>query len=90
MYLTTNYDLLPPLINRTELKWIPHFGKSEREWKSEREREMVRPAYFDRNGIKRGVWDEEEDKKLSDHIKQNGHHNWRLLPLYAGNPDFSD
>ncbi|KAL1560735.1 transcription factor MYB14-like [Salvia divinorum] len=45
---------------------------------------MVRPASFDRNGMKRGVWDEEEDNKLRAHIDRFGHDNWRLLPLFAG------
>ncbi|XP_047944275.1 transcription factor MYB10-like [Salvia hispanica] len=45
---------------------------------------MVRPAFVDRNGIKRGVWDEEEDNKLRDHISRFGHLNWRLLPSFAG------
>ncbi|XP_075500435.1 transcription factor MYB14-like [Primulina tabacum] len=45
---------------------------------------MVRPTYVDSNGMKKGAWSEEEDKKLRDYIQRYGHWNWRLLPKFAG------
>ncbi|XP_022872836.1 transcription factor MYB14-like [Olea europaea var. sylvestris] len=45
---------------------------------------MVKPCYVDSNGLKKGAWSEEEDKKLREHIQSYGHSNWRLLPSYAG------
>ncbi|XAR68055.1 hypothetical protein NMG60_11003052 [Bertholletia excelsa] len=45
---------------------------------------MVRPPRFDKNGLKKGAWSPEEDDKLIQHIKRNGHENWRQLPKLAG------
>ncbi|KAL4569819.1 hypothetical protein LXL04_025463 [Taraxacum kok-saghyz] len=45
---------------------------------------MVRAPCFDKNGIKRGAWSEEEDNKLRSHIQIYGHSNWRELPKLAG------
>lgn len=47
---------------------------------------MVRPPCFDRNGMKKGAWSEEEDSKLRAHINEYGHRNWRLVPIFAGKP----
>ncbi|WVZ04279.1 hypothetical protein V8G54_025085 [Vigna mungo] len=46
---------------------------------------MVRTPSSDKNGLKRGTWTPEEDKKLVDYITRYGHWNWRLLPQFAGN-----
>ncbi|CAK9161596.1 unnamed protein product [Ilex paraguariensis] len=45
---------------------------------------MVRTPFFDKNGLKRGLWSEEEDNKLRAYIERYGHWNWRQLPKYAG------
>ncbi|XP_015953560.1 transcription factor MYB14-like [Arachis duranensis] len=45
---------------------------------------MVRAPYFDANGIKKGAWSEEEDKKLTAYVERYGHPNWRQLPRLAG------
>ncbi|CAN4104873.1 unnamed protein product [Withania somnifera] len=45
---------------------------------------MVRTAFIDKNGIKRGAWSEDEDNKLRTFVERFGHPNWRQLPKYAG------
>ncbi|MED6171065.1 hypothetical protein PIB30_037181 [Stylosanthes scabra] len=45
---------------------------------------MVRAPYFDANGIKKGAWSEEEDKRLIAYVERYGHPNWRQLPRLAG------
>ncbi|PIN23462.1 Transcription factor, Myb superfamily [Handroanthus impetiginosus] len=45
---------------------------------------MVKAAYIDKNGLKKGAWSEEEDNKLRAYILRYGHWNWRLLPKFAG------
>ncbi|KAK7263589.1 hypothetical protein RJT34_31181 [Clitoria ternatea] len=45
---------------------------------------MVRTPSCDKNGVKKGTWTPEEDKKLVDYITRYGHWNWRLLPKFAG------
>ncbi|XP_027348210.1 transcription factor MYB13-like [Abrus precatorius] len=45
---------------------------------------MVRTPVCDKNGLKKGTWTPEEDKKLVDYITRYGHWNWRLLPKFAG------
>ncbi|CAJ1979020.1 unnamed protein product [Sphenostylis stenocarpa] len=45
---------------------------------------MVRTPGCDKNGLKKGTWTPEEDKKLVDYITRYGHWNWRLLPKFAG------
>lgn len=45
---------------------------------------MVKAAWVDKNGLKKGAWSEEEDQKLRAYILKYGHWNWRLLPKYAG------
>ncbi|XP_020215003.1 transcription factor MYB4 [Cajanus cajan] len=45
---------------------------------------MVRAPYFDKNGIKKGAWSEEEDKRLTAYVERHGHPNWRQLPKFAG------
>ncbi|XAR55443.1 hypothetical protein NMG60_11035512 [Bertholletia excelsa] len=45
---------------------------------------MVRTAYFDDYGMKKGAWSAEEDEKLKAYILRYGHWNWRELPKYAG------
>ena len=38
----------------------------------------------DESGVKEGAWTLEEDRKLVDYIKRNGHGSWRALPKLAG------
>ncbi|KAI3714095.1 hypothetical protein L1987_72685 [Smallanthus sonchifolius] len=45
---------------------------------------MVRAPCFDKNGIKKGAWSEDEDNKLRAYIERYGHPNWRELPKLAG------
>lgn len=45
---------------------------------------MVRTCSINENGIKKGTWSEEEDRKLKAYIERYGHWNWRQLPKYAG------
>ncbi|KAL2328291.1 hypothetical protein Fmac_021718 [Flemingia macrophylla] len=45
---------------------------------------MVRAPYFDKNGIKKGAWSEEEDKRLIAYVETHGYPNWRQLPKFAG------
>ncbi|CAN1345798.1 Transcription factor MYB93 [Linum perenne] len=45
---------------------------------------MGRSPCCDENGLKKGPWTPEEDKKLSDYIQKQGHGSWRALPKLAG------
>ncbi|XP_019190382.1 PREDICTED: transcription factor MYB39-like [Ipomoea nil] len=45
---------------------------------------MGRAPCCDENGLKKGPWTPEEDKKLSDYIEKHGHGSWRALPKLAG------
>ncbi|CAK9156925.1 unnamed protein product [Ilex paraguariensis] len=45
---------------------------------------MVRSPFFDKNGLKKGSWSDEEDNKLRAYIQKYGHWNWRQLPKHAG------
>ncbi|KAK2970127.1 hypothetical protein RJ640_001604, partial [Escallonia rubra] len=45
---------------------------------------MVRAPRFEKNGLKKGAWSEEEDEKLRAYIQRYGHWNWRQLPKFAG------
>ncbi|KAI3713995.1 hypothetical protein L1987_72584 [Smallanthus sonchifolius] len=45
---------------------------------------MVKAAYYDENGLKKGAWSEDEDIKLKAYIQRYGHWNWGLLPKFAG------
>ncbi|CAI9754870.1 unnamed protein product [Fraxinus pennsylvanica] len=45
---------------------------------------MVRPCFFDNNGMKKGAWSNVEDDKLRAYVLRYGHWNWRMLPKYAG------
>ncbi|PWA78715.1 homeodomain-like protein [Artemisia annua] len=45
---------------------------------------MVRAPCFDKHGIKKGAWSEDEDAKLKAYIERYGHSNWRELPRLAG------
>ncbi|KAH8480050.1 hypothetical protein H0E87_030325 [Populus deltoides] len=45
---------------------------------------MVRAPYFDKNGVKKGAWSQEEDDKLREHIEKYGLWNWREIPKFAG------
>ncbi|XP_070048282.1 transcription factor MYB41-like [Nicotiana tomentosiformis] len=38
----------------------------------------------DDDDLKKGPWTEDEDEKLIDYIKKNGHTNWQLIPKKAG------
>ncbi|KAF2306725.1 hypothetical protein GH714_020862 [Hevea brasiliensis] len=40
--------------------------------------------FEDENGLKKGPWTPEEDKKLIDYIQNHGHGSWRALPKLAG------
>jgi myb proto-oncogene protein len=46
--------------------------------------DMVRAPYFDKNGVKKGAWSQEEDDKLREHIEKYGLWNWREIPKFAG------
>ncbi|CAN4125687.1 unnamed protein product [Withania somnifera] len=45
---------------------------------------MGRTPCCDKNGLTRGPWTPEEDEKLVEFIKKNGHGSWRSLPKLAG------
>ncbi|GAV63572.1 Myb_DNA-binding domain-containing protein [Cephalotus follicularis] len=45
---------------------------------------MGRSPCCDENGLKKGPWLPEEDKKLIQHIEKHGHGSWRALPKLAG------
>ncbi|KAL7086825.1 hypothetical protein ACP275_13G025400 [Erythranthe tilingii] len=45
---------------------------------------MARAPFYDKNGVKKGAWSEDEDNKLKAYILRYGHWNWRLLPKFAG------
>ncbi|EOA21034.1 hypothetical protein CARUB_v10001366mg [Capsella rubella] len=42
------------------------------------------PCCEKKNGLKKGPWTPEEDKKLTDYINIHGYGNWRTLPKNAG------
>ncbi|CAK7356111.1 unnamed protein product [Dovyalis caffra] len=45
---------------------------------------MVRSPFSHGSDLKKGPWTPEEDEKLIDYIKINGHENWKALPKLAG------
>ncbi|XP_030528831.1 transcription factor MYB41-like [Rhodamnia argentea] len=45
---------------------------------------MGRTPCCDKNGLKKGPWTPEEDRKLIDYIQRHGYGNWRTLPKNAG------
>ncbi|XP_076921581.1 transcription factor MYB8-like [Bidens hawaiensis] len=45
---------------------------------------MARSSCYDKNGLKKGAWTEDEDNKLAAYIQRYGHWNWSLLPKFAG------
>ncbi|EXB62329.1 Myb-related protein Myb4 [Morus notabilis] len=45
---------------------------------------MVRTPYCDQNGMKKGTWTPEEDRKLVAYVTRYGCWNWRQLPKFAG------
>ncbi|XAR55442.1 hypothetical protein NMG60_11035511 [Bertholletia excelsa] len=45
---------------------------------------MVRTPCCDKNGLKKGTWTPEEDRKLKAYINKYGCWNWRQLPKFAG------
>uniref|UniRef100_A0A0D6R6C3 Uncharacterized protein n=1 Tax=Araucaria cunninghamii TaxID=56994 RepID=A0A0D6R6C3_ARACU len=45
---------------------------------------MGRTPCCEKNGLKKGPWTPDEDKKLMDYIKRHGHGSWRDLPKKAG------
>lgn len=47
---------------------------------------MGRALRCDKNGLIKGPWTPEEDKKLIDYIQKHGYGNWRTLPKSAGKP----
>ncbi|KAG6634510.1 transcription factor MYB41-like [Carya illinoinensis] len=42
------------------------------------------PCRDEREGLKKGPWTVEEDRKLLDYIQKHGHGRWRILPKNAG------
>jgi hypothetical protein len=60
--------------------------KSERQREREEiKEEMVRTPSCDKNGLKKGTWTAEEDRKLTAYVTRYGCWNWRQLPKFAGN-----
>ncbi|KVH95936.1 Homeodomain-like protein [Cynara cardunculus var. scolymus] len=51
---------------------------------------MVKTPSFDKNGVKKGAWSEDEDNKLRAYVQRYGHWNWRLLPKFAGMSHFPE
>ncbi|CAN1365017.1 Transcription factor MYB41 [Linum perenne] len=45
----------------------------------------MRTPSCDENGMRKGTWTAEEDKKLIDYVTRYGCWNWRQLPKFAGN-----
>ncbi|KAM7498203.1 hypothetical protein LguiA_022617 [Lonicera macranthoides] len=45
---------------------------------------MGRKSWYDKNGMKKGTWSQEEDEKLRSYIQKYGHWNWIQLPKFAG------
>ena len=45
---------------------------------------MVRAAFCDEHGTRKGKWSKEEDGKLRSYVETYGHSNWRKLPKSAG------
>jgi transcription factor MYB, plant len=45
---------------------------------------MGRQPCCDKLGVKRGPWTAEEDRKLINFIRTNGHCCWRAVPKLAG------
>ncbi|MFS8031112.1 putative transcription factor MYB-HB-like family [Helianthus anomalus] len=48
---------------------------------------MGKGSCCDKNGLKKGAWTEDEDRKLTAYITRYGHWNWGLLPQFAGMRD---
>lgn len=48
----------------------------------------VRAPCCDMRELKRGTWNEAEDRLLVAHILKYGHENWRALPKLAGMINF--
>nr|QSD99618.1 MYB family transcription factor [Melilotus albus] len=45
---------------------------------------MMRTPFCDKNGLRKGTWTPEEDKKLIAYVTRYGSWNWRQLPKFAG------
>ncbi|GLT29790.1 hypothetical protein SLA2020_046350 [Shorea laevis] len=45
---------------------------------------MVRTPSCDKNGLRKGTWTPEEDRKLIAYVTRYGCWNWRQLPKFAG------
>ncbi|PWA38476.1 homeodomain-like protein [Artemisia annua] len=45
---------------------------------------MVKTSYYDKHGVKKGAWSEEEDNKLRAYMERYGHLNGRLAPKFTG------
>lgn len=50
---------------------------------------MVRTPCRDENGMKKGTWTPEEDRKLIAYVTRYGCWNWRQLPRFAGERDMN-
>ena len=46
---------------------------------------MGRIGCYDAEGLRKGAWTAEEDKKLLAYIQEHGEGGWRFLPDKAGN-----
>ena len=46
---------------------------------------MGRIGCYDAEGLRKGAWTAEEDKKLLAYIQEYGEGGWRFLPDKAGN-----
>ncbi|XP_045807385.1 transcription factor WER-like [Trifolium pratense] len=45
---------------------------------------MMRTSFCEKNGLRKGTWTTEEDKKLIAYVTRYGCWNWRQLPKFAG------
>lgn len=73
-------------INKWHPKSFKFTGKKVRKRERRRRKEeMVRTPSCDKNGLKKGTWTAEEDRKLTAYVTRYGCWNWRQLPKFAGN-----
>ncbi|CAI9762410.1 unnamed protein product [Fraxinus pennsylvanica] len=58
--------------------------KNEKKEEEVEKKQNLRRPCCDKNKVRRGTWTPEEDKILSDFIRENGHVIWQELPELAG------